>query len=393
MRIIFLVRSLDVGGAERQLVALARGLTLRGHHVSVAVFYGGGAFEEELREDGIPIHHLRKRGRWETIRFLARLARLVRAEHADLLHAYMDANVFAAAVKPFIPGVKVVWGIRSARSDFRQYDRLAVLYPGIERALSSAADAVIVNSMAAARQAIAAGLPAARVVVIPNGIDCVQFRPDPVGRAEVRRRWGIADAEVVVGMVARLDPVKNHANFIRAAATVGARRPRVRFVCVTDTTGSPGYRDGLTRLAAELGLSGRLAWADEGKVTRAVYSALDVAVLSSDTGESFPNVIGEAMACDRACAVTDSGDAAAIVGDTGAVAPPRDPAALALGIAALVDRVVGSSGSASPGARARIEDTFSLALLTTRTEEALEGVLRGRAASRDEHRREPTCAG
>jgi hypothetical protein len=113
---MFLVRSLDLGGAERQIVALARGLQGLGHDISVAVFYGGGRFEADLHSSRIPVHDLRKRGRGETVRFLWRLARLVRRVQPDVLHSYMHANVLAAALKPLAPSLPIVWGIRMPSS-------------------------------------------------------------------------------------------------------------------------------------------------------------------------------------------------------------------------------------------------------------------------------------
>jgi glycosyltransferase involved in cell wall biosynthesis len=377
LRIFFLVRSLDLGGAERQLVALARGLHGRGHDVAVAVFYAGGRFEPELRASGVDVHDLGKRGRWETLGFLRRLAERVGAFRPDVLHAYMEANVFAALAKPLFPPVKIVWGIRSAKSDFRHYDPVARFYPWFERALAAIPDAAIVNSMAARRQAIANGLAPRKVLVVPNGIDCAAFAPDPAGRARLRARWGVGDRELVVGMVARLDPVKNHANFVRAAARVAATRRDVRFVCVGDRGSRPGYRASLERLAAGLHVAGRLVWADEGKVSSAVYSAFDLAVLSSDVGESFPNVLGEAMACGRPVVTTDSGDAALIVGDPRAVARPRDDVALARCILSALDGI--APGAAFAGLRARIQAEYSLDLLAARTERALEAVRTGRA--------------
>ena len=374
MRILFLVRSLDIGGAERQLVALARGLQGRGHEVSIAVFYGGGRFEPELRACGIPVHHLRKHGRWDSLRFLARLALLVRDLAPDVLHAYMEANVFAAALRPLFPSVKIVWGIRSAKADFRSYGLVARLYPWLERLLARAPHAVIVNSSAARRQAIENGLLPARMAVVPNGIDCEAFRPDPAGRARLRAAWSVPDGAPLVGLVARLDPVKNHPNFLRAAARVAASRPDVLFACVTDPRARPGYRRRLERLAADLRIAHVLRWADEGKVSSAVYSALDVAVLSSNPGESFPNVLGEAMACGTPAVTTSSGDAALIVGDPLAVVPCGDDVALARGILSALERLApGGAGAA----RERIASTYSLDLLASRTEHALERVRRG----------------
>ncbi len=101
MKILILCRSLDVGGAERQIVELAKGLRQRGHEVSVAVFYGGGPLEADLGTAGIQMHDLRKTGRWDIAGFAARLLRLLRAERPDVLHSYLTLpNLLATATRP-----------------------------------------------------------------------------------------------------------------------------------------------------------------------------------------------------------------------------------------------------------------------------------------------------
>jgi glycosyltransferase involved in cell wall biosynthesis len=368
MRILFLARALGMGGAERQLVALARGLRRGGHDVAVAVFYGGGEFEAELREEGIPLHDLAKGGRWSQAGFLVRLCRLVRNERPEIVHSYLDSpNLVAAAVKRIFPSVKVIWGIRSAMDDFRGYDRVCAM---LERIASPFVDGIITNSEAGRRRAVAAGLDGRNMSVIPNGIDCERFRPDAAGRERLRREWGVADDTALVGMVARLDRVKNHANFLRAAAAASAVRADVRYVCLGG--GPSGYRSELQRLAGQLGVEPWVTWLGERRVTKAEYSALDVAVLSSDEGEGFPNVLAEAMACGRPVVATDSGDARAIVGDAGTIVPPRDPAALGRGIVDVLERVRTSAAALSCGARRRVEEHYSIEALVSRTVQTLE---------------------
>jgi glycosyltransferase involved in cell wall biosynthesis len=374
MRVLFLTRTLRMGGAERQITALARGLRRGGSEVSVAVFYPGGEFEQELRADGIAVHDLAKRGRWDNVSFLARVVGLVRRERPDILHSYLGTpNIVAAVLKRLFPSMKVVWGIRSSMDDLRAYDWLFTVSAHIERLASPLADAIIANSEAVRRQALKAGLNARNLVVIPNGIDSECFCPDPEGRARLRQEWGVAPEEELVGVVARLDPVKNHPNFLRAAALVAKERERVRFACVGG--GKPHYRQELERLADELGLTPRLTWVGERRATRAEYSALDVAVLSSDRGEGFQNVIAEAMACGRPVVATDSGDARAIVGDTGVVVPPRDPEALARGIVELLDRARAPGADLSSRARARVDLHYSVDALVRRTASVLERLI------------------
>lgn len=384
MRILFFVRGLNVGGAQRQLVALMRGLRRRGHEVSVAVFYGGGVFEEEVRGEGIAIHDLEKRGRFDTLPFMTRFVRLVRSERPQIVHGYMGgANLFSAVLKPLLPPVKIVWGIRSAMSDLSAYDWGSKVSNQLERLVAPLADCIIANSDAARRQAVAEGLRDDKIFVIPNGVDCERFHPDPAGRAQLREQWKIPSDAKLVGVVARLDPVKGHDTFLRAAAAIMATRPDVRFVCVG--TGDARHRERLERISAELALKDVLTWAGERKVTSAVYSALDVAVLSSNAGESFPNVVGEAMACGTPCVVSDTGDARLIVDDPRAVFPPRDYEALARAVVAMLERVAAEDGRLSARTRARVENEYSLDMLLCRSEQVLQHLLSQREVSPGPH--------
>ncbi len=128
MKILFLIRSLDTGGAQRQLTLLSKGLRERGHHVVVAIFYSGGPFEKELREADVRIRPLHKRGRWDLLGFLVRLIQVLREERPDVIHGYLyDQNLMTIILKFLFPTAKVVWGIRSSSLDFRNYDWLTRL--------------------------------------------------------------------------------------------------------------------------------------------------------------------------------------------------------------------------------------------------------------------------
>ena len=376
LRVLFLTRTLRMGGSERQLAALARGLRRGGHDVGVAVFYAGGAFEEELRAAGVAVHDLAKSGRWDGLPFLARLVRLVRRERPDVLHSYLDSpNLVAASLKRLFPATRVVWGLRSSMTDFGAYDWAWTLGARLERLASRFADAIIANSEAGRRRAMACGYDARHLVVVPNGIDCESFRPDPEGGERLRREWGVAEGGELVGLVARLDPVKDHGNFLRAAARVASACPGARFACIGG--GPRAYGERLERVASDLGLQARLRWAGERLVTRAEYSAFDVAVLSSDEGEGFPNTVAEAMACGTPVAATASGDAATVVGDAGRVVPPRDPVALGDAILEVLEERRRPGATLPARARARIAEAYSVEALVQRTERVLARVKAG----------------
>lgn len=363
--IAFLVRSLDYGGAERQVVALARGLHARGRSVSVLVFYPGGPLQSDLEQACVPVRVLGKHGRWDVIGFGTRLLRAIREVNPEILHPYLDIpNLLAVLLRPFLPGVRVVWGVRASDMDFGRYDRFSRVTFRIATLLSRAAHQIIVNSWAGREHHAQLGFPHARMEVIPNGVDVQRFRPLEGRRRPVREEWGIDPELPLVGLVGRLDPMKDHPTFLRAARIVADARPDVRFICIGN--GPEQYRVALEEEARALGLEERLRWMPAGNDMPSVYAGLDRLCSSSAYGEGFSNVIGEAMACGVPCIVTDVGDSARIVGDLGRVVAPRSPEALA--------HAMLESLQATPdreAIRRRIEESFSVEQLLDNTERAL----------------------
>ena len=369
MKIAFLIRCLDYGGAERQLVALAKGLSRQGHAVSVATFYAGGSLEKDLREAGVAVIPLNKKSRWDVLGFTGRLVKVMREQRPDVLHGYLGApNILTVILKLVVPRLRTVWGIRASNMDLDRYDWTARLAYRVERLLSRFADLIIVNSRAGFDYAVAQGFPQERMIVIPNGIDTERFRPDRNSGLELRSEWGVREKELLVGVVARLDPMKDHPTFLKAASLLAEERADVRFVCVGD--GPDDCQRELRGLGRQLGLTDKINWAAGRDDMPAVYNALDILVSSSSFGEGFSNVIGEAMACSVPCVVTDVGDSALIVGDNGDVVPPADVEAMKAAISKVADRIRAADYSRECN-RQRIVDRFSVIELEARTEAAL----------------------
>ncbi len=374
-RVVFLIRSLDIGGAQRQLVELAGGLHRADWHVTVVVFYGGGELEADLIKHGVTIRSMAKSGRWDVVGFSYRLLRALRRERPDVLHGYMGIeNLLSTAMQLFIPGMRVVWGVRSSNMDLDEYDWLPRFLSPIDTWFSRFADLVICNSAAGKEFYAAHGYPSNRMVVIPNGIDSERFSPEPRARSEMRRRFATDREHLLVGLVARLDPMKDHETFLRAAAIAGKERPELRFVCVGD--GPTPYRDRLIALASELGLDDHVIWAGSRNDMPDVYNAFDLVVLSSRWGEGFPNAVAEAMATGVPCVVTDVGDAPSVVRDTGWVCTPHDPAELARAmlVATASRRDLAAYGER---ARQRVRTEFSIDRLTFTTSQKLVELMDG----------------
>lgn len=371
MKILLLVRSLERGGAERQVVTLARGLRDAGVDVSVAVFYSGGVFEQDLARAGIPLLFTKKSGRWDVLSFAARLANLVRKERPDVLYGFMTTpNLLTVALRPLLPkGCRTVWGIRSSRHRAESYDWLKYLHVHLEERLAHWPDLIIANSQAGVNELGRRGFPAQRVALVRNGIDTDAYQFDSNARHKLREKWSINEDVLLCGIVARADPVKGHEVFLKTAARLADTDSRYCFVCVG--IGNEATAGRLRAEAKALNLGTRMRIEGPHDSLAPVYSALDILVMCSHS-EGFPNVVAEAMSCGVPCVVTDVGDAVEIIGDTGAFAPPNDPEQLARAIQSVADKLdSGNRDALRASTRARIADRYSILALAKRTLEAI----------------------
>jgi len=374
VHLCFLIRQLNEGGAQRQLVELVKGLDPSEYAITIVSFYSEGRFSADVAH--VPhVRHLSvgKHGRWDLVGFNYRLLSEMRRLRPHILHGYLPAaNLLCVALKPFLPETRVIWGVRASILDWGQYHWLDRIMFQLQRVLTRFTDLIIVNSHAGRDYHVAHGFPPDKMVVIPNGIDTDVFCPNEEGRKRVRAEWRVTKSEKLIGLVGRLDPMKDHATFLRAAALLARNHEGLRFVCVGD--GPRDYRRELLELAWRLGLTDQIIWEGWRDDMPSVHNALDIVTCCS-YGEGFPNVIGEAMACALPCVVTNVGDLARIVGDTGVVVPPRNPQALAEGWKLMLARLAAEGPGLGERARLRIIVEFGRDRLVKKTSEVLESVL------------------
>jgi len=369
LTILFLVQGLEIGGAERQLVTLARGLRRRGHRVIVVPFYEGGPLRQGLIAERVEILDLKKAGRWDVVPFVFRLLRTIRVVKPEVIYSFLTVpNILLAAIKLLIPGGGTAWGIRSAGMDLSRYDRVIRLTYLVERILAWLPDKIIVNSRAAMSFFESQGYPADRLVAVPNGIDTDYFFFEECGRHDQREAWGFEKDDFVLGFSARLDPIKDHETFIEAVSICKKTNSRLKFVCAG---GGPKNRTkNLKELTEKLNLERDLIWAGELKDMRGFYSACDAITLTSYS-ESFPNGIAEAMACELPPVSTDVGDCRWIVGDAGIIVPPKEPEALAQAWLQLASETKEKHVLRGEKSRQRILDNFSQDTMIAESERVL----------------------
>ncbi|MDF0643532.1 MAG: glycosyltransferase [Nitrospira sp.] len=370
VRWLFLTRSLNCGGSQRQLVELVRSLAKRNVSVAVATLYEGGPWRAELERTATPVFSLDKQTRWDLLSCLTRLVKLVRRIRPTVVHGYLGtANILALLAKLAVPSVTVVWGIRASNMDLGRYGWLDRVLYRLESRLSRFCDLIIVNSESGVKYAVAQGFPAEKMLCIPNGIDTERFKPDAAAGRRFRRSQGIEDDVPLIGLIGRIDPMKGHRTFLTAAASLIAAGGNARFVCVGD--GNARLKKDLRAQADRLGLAGLVSWLDEHDPIEDVYNGLDLLTSSSSYGEGFSNAVAEAMACGRACVVTDVGDSRRIVGDTGLIVPPDRSDELVSAWRRLLSADRSERASLGGAARERIVRQFGLDRLVDASVSAL----------------------
>jgi len=365
--IFFLIRSLNIGGTERQLIELVKGLDKNTYEITVGLFYDEGILREELTAmEGVKLLPLYKSGRWDLIRFCTRLITILSRSKPHILYSFLpDANLVGLISGRITRVKQIVWGVRASNMNVSRYDWLARMSLRLSAFLSRFPDAIITNSFAGLRFHKDIGYKTERMKVIPNGIDTKLFKPDHLSGFRLRDEWGIDEEMITIGLVGRLDPMKDHATFLRAVKIFDQKECSVRFVCVGD--GKEPYKSEIHFLCRRLGVNGSIIWAGERCDMTAVYNSMDIVTSSSSFGEGFPNVIGEAMACGVPCVVTDIGDSAIIVGETGIVVPPEDPQSLADGWRSMLKRLNDKSYSIKERARTRIVSHYNSEIFIQKT--------------------------
>ncbi len=379
LRVLHVISGLTPGGAENMLFKLLSAMDRARFASRVVSLTQDGPIGERIRTLGVETSSLGMKRGVPNPAGVVRLASLVRRWRPDLVQTWMyHADLVGGlAAKLGTWPTPVVWGLRNSDLDPATVKRTTLWTVKVCASLSGLLPRAIVScSRAACLIHERLGYAREKMIVIPNGFDLSAFRSDPEARTAVRAELGIPDSAPVVGMVARYDPQKDHGNFLQAAAEVRTRIPEVWFVLAG--SGVDRQNGALVEMACRLGVADRVRLLGLRTDIPRIDAALDVATLSSAYGEAFPNVVGEAMACAVPCVVTDVGDSAMIVGDTGRAVPPRDPSALAEAWASLLSLPAQERAALGRRARLRVEAEFSLPAVAARYSELYEDIRKRR---------------
>lgn len=329
-KVVHVITGLHIGGAEMMLFKLLSHQSRSAYESEVISLLSGGDLVEKIESLGIAVHCLNmKEGKIPAFSGMIKLVKLVRKFDPDVIQGWMyHGNIAALYVRFFSSGnTKLLWNVRHALHDIRKEKRLTRYLIKIGALLSGFPRSVIYNSRTSARHHEGLGYKKDRTEVISNGFDLSLFYPDMDAFIQVRSELGISPEAKVIGHVARFHEVKDHATFLEAAAMVLSRNPHSVFVCVGRDVAENNSK---LKSLIDVGLIGQnyILLGERDDIPR-LMRAFDLLVLSSSYSESFPNVIGEAMASGVCCVATNIGDIAEIIGTCGAVVEPKDAQAMA----------------------------------------------------------------
>ena len=375
-RILLVITSLQVGGAETQVASLACVLQSRGWDVAVVCLLPASGLERMLTLAKVQVRSLGMKRGWPDPRAILRLAAIVRDWKPDIVHSHMvHANLLARCTR-LVASMPAL--ISTAHNTLEKSERGGPTWykEQLYRLTDKLADQTTIICQAGKRHYIASGaVPAHRLEVVPIGIDCQQFSPRPDSRAVMRQELGLGDGEFTWLAVGRMVVQKDFPNMLRAFAPLRGRNWKLLIA------GDGPLREFLESLARQLGLTEQVRFLGIRRDVPALHNAADALVLSSQM-EGLPLAVLEASASGLPSVVTDVGGTgeAVLDGVTGFIVPPSDPQALSQALSKLMDLPVDVLRGFGVAARRRCLAQFEIETVVSRWETLYAKFLPGRTA-------------
>lgn len=381
--IVHVITALGPGGAEVVLSRLAsRQHGGRFDHVVVSLRDYGADPRADLESAGVRVIPLGAKPGTLDPRLVSRLARVLRQERPAAVQTWMyHADLIGGLAAKLAGSPPVAWNIRNGTLAPEFSKPMTLKIAALNARLSRVLPSVIVCCAESAKQIhVDHGYPAERIAVIPNGYDLDQFKPNPEARRRIRNEFRIPEIAPVIGLAARFHPQKDHGAFFKAARIVADARPDVYFLLCGEDVNDKNVE--LAAMIDAAGVRDRCRLAGQRSDMPDIHASIDIASLTSRGGEGFPNAIGEAMATGATCVVTDVGDAALMVGDTGRVAQSGDVAELAAGMLSLLGLRDEERGALGHRARQRIAARYDIGQFHDRYEALYQQLANRESTSR-----------
>ena len=379
IKVVYLLRTLVLAGAERYVVETASKLDRRRFEPRIYCVAGGGPLQAEAERRGVPVTTFHASpaynpfvptpsAYWHAKKFIA-LCRYLRREQPDIVHCFMYSPSFYGSIAAKLTGHAAVLTNRMRLGAFKEQARY---YQLLENLINRFVDGVLVNSHAVKEDALRRErLDANKLHVIYGGVDIEKYRPvngNPDRQAlreERRAAFGIPPHAPVIAVIGNLFLHKGYEEFIRAAAEVSRKHPDARFLCVGEDRGTQKY---LESLAEQLGIRTQVIFTGQIQRIEEMLPAIDMQVSASHE-EGFSSAIIEGMASGKPVIASNvGGNPEAVLRDqTGLIVPARDPGALARAIMTLIEHPERALQFGING-RARVEQYFTTEIMIKQLE-------------------------
>ncbi|WP_204368617.1 glycosyltransferase [Neosynechococcus sphagnicola] len=371
---MFVITGLFTGGAEMMLYKLLSRLNRGKFRASVISLTPGGSLRDQIQHLGIPVYCVGMKSQQINLRAILAFIPLMRKLSPDLIQGWMTHGNLIAQISRYVlsSSVPILWSIRHSALKPSETKLTTRLIIGLLAHFSHLPEGIIYNSRSGAEDHHRIHYAPLKTVIISNGIDTDLFHPSLTNRLKIRQELGLEDHTIIIGLIGRFHVMKGHEYFLQAAALLLPIFPETQFLLVGSevTPKNPV----LSNLVRSLGLESHVHLGGERQDIPRLTAALDIACSTSSFGEGFANVIGEAMACGVPCVVTNVGDAAWIVGETGFVIPPADPVALCEAWKALICMDRSARQALGLQARQRVEAHFALDKIVRQYEAVYEEI-------------------
>jgi glycosyltransferase involved in cell wall biosynthesis len=328
-RIAHIITGLNVGGAEQMLAKLSSQTIHSKYLVEVISLSKRGSLADKIEKSGIIVTSLDINPQLPNPLKLASLLFRLWSFNPDLVQTWMyHADFFGGGIAR-LAGIKnIVWNIRNGTLNRKHLKFTTNIIIKLSSLFSTVIPKKIVScSLNAIEYHESLGYEAKKMHYLPNGFELDRFRSDKMARKQLRRLLKIDHKMILIGMVARYHPQKDHKTFLAAANLLSKKFDNVHFALVGEGLNSSN-RD-LMEIILGYSLQDRIHLLGKRNDPEVIYPALDIFTLSSSFGEGFPNVIGEAMACEIPVVATRDGDVEKIISEFGILVEKENPRDLA----------------------------------------------------------------
>jgi glycosyltransferase involved in cell wall biosynthesis len=386
VKVVYIIGSLDIGGAEGQLLELLKNIDRTRFDPSLVLFNGATAnraknLVNEVYDLRMPSNmHCRLGSKIvKAVRAIARLSPYLRRRRPHIVQAILPASAILAVPAAMLARVPILIGSRRSLVDCYRTTRLLAM---ADRTATRRCGVMLGNGKAIVQEIIDLdGLPSGRVIRIPNGVDTGKFCP---GNRKERRRYGWAEENVVFGIIANFIPYKRHIDFVLAAEQIAKVNPNARFVMAGNDP--RGILESLKVEIRSRHLETIFTIIAGTANPEHLYPAMDVYICTSDT-EGLSNVLLEAGASGLPLVATRVGGNSEVVEDgyNGFLVEPRTHNVIASAALKLASNM-NMRQQMGARSRERICSEFSIKTMVNAHEELYEQLLSGVLPYKADHR-------